>query len=157
MSLNGFHSLRQFIDRKIHQGCHSWNLMWSHGCDWCHNKGATHSHNPLNHYCLLNRQFSFCDETGLKRSASYPLIHSESLQLATTEGTVVLMKSYYCNITNWFAMDWVIANLSRCNYCCSGLEIISPFGSQAQNCCTQRRRTIFVQETERCVRTNVLM
>ncbi|XP_047446333.1 SUN domain-containing ossification factor-like isoform X2 [Mugil cephalus] len=31
------------------------------------------------------RQFS-CDETGLKRSASYPLIHSESFQLATTEG-----------------------------------------------------------------------
>lgn len=40
----------------------------------------------LNHYCFLNRQFSSCDETGLKRSASYPLIHSESFQLATTEG-----------------------------------------------------------------------
>lgn len=53
-------------------------------------------------------------------------------------------------------MDWVTANQSRCNYCCSGLQIISPFGSQAQKCCTQRRRTIFVQETERCVGTNVL-
>lgn len=35
--------------------------------------------------CFFNRQFT-CDETGLKRSASYPLIHSDSLQLATTEG-----------------------------------------------------------------------
>ncbi|XP_034411108.1 SUN domain-containing ossification factor-like isoform X2 [Cyclopterus lumpus] len=33
-------------------------------------------------YCCPERQFSSCDETGLKRSASYPLIHS----LATTEG-----------------------------------------------------------------------
>lgn len=40
----------------------------------------------LNHYCFLNRHFSSCDETGLKRSASYPLIHSEAFQLATTEG-----------------------------------------------------------------------
>lgn len=40
----------------------------------------------LGHYCFLNRQFSSCDEPGLKRSASYPLIHSESFQLATTEG-----------------------------------------------------------------------
>ncbi|XP_056277079.1 SUN domain-containing ossification factor-like isoform X2 [Pseudoliparis swirei] len=32
-------------------------------------------------YCCPERQFSSCDETGLKRSASYPLIHS----LATTE------------------------------------------------------------------------
>ncbi|XP_069020687.1 SUN domain-containing ossification factor-like isoform X2 [Embiotoca jacksoni] len=36
-------------------------------------------------YCCPERQFSSCDETGLKRSASYPLIHSESFQLATTE------------------------------------------------------------------------
>ncbi|KAM9718641.1 SUN domain-containing ossification factor isoform 2-T2 [Menidia menidia] len=36
------------------------------------------------------RSFSFCDETGLKRSASYPLIHSETLQLATTEGPEML-------------------------------------------------------------------
>lgn len=40
----------------------------------------------LSHYCFLNRHFSSCDEPGLKRSASYPLIHSESFQLATTEG-----------------------------------------------------------------------
>lgn len=40
----------------------------------------------LGHYCFLNRQFSSCEEPGLKRSASYPLIHSESFQLATTEG-----------------------------------------------------------------------
>lgn len=40
----------------------------------------------LSHYCFLNRQFSSCDEPGLKRSASYPLIHSDSFQLATTEG-----------------------------------------------------------------------
>lgn len=40
----------------------------------------------LGHYCFLNSQFSSCDEPGLKRSASYPLIHSESFQLATTEG-----------------------------------------------------------------------
>ncbi|XP_032386475.1 SUN domain-containing ossification factor isoform X1 [Etheostoma spectabile] len=41
-------------------------------------------------YCCpesyFNRQFSSCDETGLKRSASYPLIHS----LATTEGLEML-------------------------------------------------------------------
>ncbi|KAM6918340.1 SUN domain-containing ossification factor [Xenentodon cancila] len=36
-------------------------------------------------YCCPERQFLSCDETGLKRSASYPLIHSESFQLATTE------------------------------------------------------------------------
>lgn len=35
--------------------------------------------------CFPRREFS-CDEPGLKRSASYPLIHSESFQLATTEG-----------------------------------------------------------------------
>lgn len=40
----------------------------------------------LSHYCFLNRQFSSCDKPGLKRSASYPLIHSESVELATTEG-----------------------------------------------------------------------
>lgn len=40
----------------------------------------------LGHYCFLNRQFSSCDEPSLKRSASYPLIPSESFQLATTEG-----------------------------------------------------------------------
>ncbi|XP_034558376.1 SUN domain-containing ossification factor-like isoform X2 [Notolabrus celidotus] len=32
-------------------------------------------------YCQPERQFSSCDEAGLKRSASYPLIHSESFQL----------------------------------------------------------------------------
>lgn len=37
---------------------------------------------------ILSRQFSCCDELGLKRSASYPLINSESFQLATTEGKV---------------------------------------------------------------------
>uniref|UniRef100_A0A1A8H8U1 SUN domain-containing ossification factor n=1 Tax=Nothobranchius korthausae TaxID=1143690 RepID=A0A1A8H8U1_9TELE len=36
-----------------------------------------------------SRQSSFCDETGLKRSASYPLIHSEAFQ-ASTEGPEVL-------------------------------------------------------------------
>ncbi|XP_070830668.1 SUN domain-containing ossification factor-like [Chaetodon trifascialis] len=41
-------------------------------------------------YCCPERRFSACDETGLKRSASYPLIHSESLQLATTEGPEML-------------------------------------------------------------------
>ncbi|XP_072219172.1 SUN domain-containing ossification factor-like isoform X1 [Leuresthes tenuis] len=41
-------------------------------------------------YCCPERQFSSCDETGLKRSASYPLIHSESFQLATTEGPEML-------------------------------------------------------------------
>ncbi|XP_041805585.1 SUN domain-containing ossification factor-like isoform X2 [Chelmon rostratus] len=41
-------------------------------------------------YCCSERRFSACDETGLKRSASYPLIHSESLQLATTEGPEML-------------------------------------------------------------------
>lgn len=40
----------------------------------------------LSHYCFLNRRFSSCEEPGLKRSASYPLIHSESFQLARTEG-----------------------------------------------------------------------
>nr|XP_020506741.1 SUN domain-containing ossification factor-like isoform X1 [Labrus bergylta] len=35
-------------------------------------------------HCSSERQFS-CDETGLKRSASYPLIHSESFHLANTE------------------------------------------------------------------------
>ncbi|XP_041848143.1 SUN domain-containing ossification factor-like isoform X2 [Melanotaenia boesemani] len=37
-------------------------------------------------FCCPERQFSSCDETGLKRSSSYPLIHSDSFQLATTEG-----------------------------------------------------------------------
>ncbi|XP_040911198.1 SUN domain-containing ossification factor-like isoform X2 [Toxotes jaculatrix] len=41
-------------------------------------------------YCCPERQLSSCDETGLKRSASYPLIHSESFQLATTEVTEML-------------------------------------------------------------------
>lgn len=41
-------------------------------------------------YCCPERQFTSCDETGLKRSASYPLIHSESFQLATTEGPEML-------------------------------------------------------------------
>ncbi|XP_056912842.1 SUN domain-containing ossification factor-like isoform X2 [Takifugu flavidus] len=41
-------------------------------------------------YCCPERQFSSCDEPGLKRSASYPLIHSESFQLATTEGPEML-------------------------------------------------------------------
>nr|XP_019967038.1 PREDICTED: SUN domain-containing ossification factor-like isoform X2 [Paralichthys olivaceus] len=41
-------------------------------------------------YCCPERQFSPCDETGLKRSASYPLIHSESFQLATNEGPEML-------------------------------------------------------------------
>lgn len=33
-----------------------------------------------------DRQFSSCDETGLKRSASYPLINSETFQLVNNEG-----------------------------------------------------------------------
>ncbi|XP_031710976.1 SUN domain-containing ossification factor isoform X1 [Anarrhichthys ocellatus] len=37
-------------------------------------------------YCCPERQFSSCEETGLKRSASYPLIHS----LAATEGPEML-------------------------------------------------------------------
>ncbi|XP_053185362.1 SUN domain-containing ossification factor-like [Scomber japonicus] len=41
-------------------------------------------------YCCPERQFSSCDDTGLKRSASYPLIHSESFQLATTEDPEML-------------------------------------------------------------------
>lgn len=41
--------------------------------------------NTLN--VILSRQFC-CDELGLKRSASYPLINSDSFQLATTEGKV---------------------------------------------------------------------
>ncbi|XP_034469713.1 SUN domain-containing ossification factor-like isoform X2 [Hippoglossus hippoglossus] len=41
-------------------------------------------------YCCPERQFSSGDETGLKRSASYPLIHSESFQLDSTEGPEML-------------------------------------------------------------------
>ncbi|KAM9349618.1 SUN domain-containing ossification factor [Symphorus nematophorus] len=41
-------------------------------------------------FCCPERQLSSCDETGLKRSASYPLINSESFQLATTEGPEML-------------------------------------------------------------------
>ncbi|XP_018532874.1 SUN domain-containing ossification factor isoform X2 [Lates calcarifer] len=41
-------------------------------------------------YCCPERQFSSCDDMGLKRSASYPLIHSESFQLATTEDPEML-------------------------------------------------------------------
>ncbi|XP_017275832.1 SUN domain-containing ossification factor isoform X2 [Kryptolebias marmoratus] len=41
-------------------------------------------------YCGPERQLSSCDEMGLKRSASYPLIYSESVQLATTEGPEML-------------------------------------------------------------------
>lgn len=40
-------------------------------------------------YCCPERQFSH-DETALKRSASYPLIHSESFQLASTMGPEIL-------------------------------------------------------------------
>ncbi|XP_031588761.1 SUN domain-containing ossification factor-like isoform X1 [Oreochromis aureus] len=40
--------------------------------------------------CPESRQFSCCDELGLKRSASYPLINSYSFQLATTEGPEML-------------------------------------------------------------------
>nr|XP_046265404.1 SUN domain-containing ossification factor-like isoform X3 [Scatophagus argus] len=41
-------------------------------------------------YCCPERQFSSCDEMGLKRSASYPLIHSESFQLNTTDDPEML-------------------------------------------------------------------
>lgn len=41
-------------------------------------------------YCCPERQLSSCDDTGLKRSASYPLIHTESFQLVTTEGPEML-------------------------------------------------------------------
>ncbi|XP_071372475.1 SUN domain-containing ossification factor-like isoform X2 [Centroberyx affinis] len=41
-------------------------------------------------YCCPERQFSSCDDSGLKRRASYPLLHSESFQLATTEGPETL-------------------------------------------------------------------
>ncbi|KAM3603738.1 uncharacterized protein V6R79_001374 [Siganus canaliculatus] len=41
-------------------------------------------------YCCPERQFTSGDEAGLKRSASYPLICSESFQLATTEGPDIL-------------------------------------------------------------------
>ncbi|XP_044076841.1 SUN domain-containing ossification factor-like isoform X2 [Siniperca chuatsi] len=41
-------------------------------------------------YCCSERQFSSGDEMGLKRSASYPLIYSESFQLDTTEGPEML-------------------------------------------------------------------
>ncbi|KAM3866053.1 SUN domain-containing ossification factor [Diretmus argenteus] len=40
-------------------------------------------------YCCPERQFSSCDDMGLKRTASYPLLHSESFQLATTEGKFI--------------------------------------------------------------------
>ncbi|CAN9503093.1 unnamed protein product [Ophioblennius macclurei] len=40
--------------------------------------------------CPDSRQLSSCEEKGLKRSASYPLIHSESLQLAGPDGPDVL-------------------------------------------------------------------
>lgn len=40
--------------------------------------------------CPESRQFFCCDELGLKRSASYPLIKSDSFQLATTEGPEML-------------------------------------------------------------------
>lgn len=36
------------------------------------------------------RQFSSCDETGLKRSASYPLINSDTCQLVNNEGPEML-------------------------------------------------------------------
>lgn len=41
-------------------------------------------------YCCPERQFSCCDDLGLKRSASYPLINSDSFQLVTTEGPEML-------------------------------------------------------------------
>ncbi|KAF7654303.1 hypothetical protein LDENG_00071440 [Lucifuga dentata] len=40
-------------------------------------------------YCCPERQFTSCDE-GMKRSASYPLIHSESFQLDTNEDPEIL-------------------------------------------------------------------
>lgn len=47
--------------------------------------------NPKSYtYCSPERLFFSCDETGLKRSASYPLIHSEALQLTATDGPDVL-------------------------------------------------------------------
>ncbi|XP_015228505.1 PREDICTED: SUN domain-containing ossification factor-like [Cyprinodon variegatus] len=36
-------------------------------------------------YCLPERQFSSCNVTGLKKSASYPIINPEAFQLPTTE------------------------------------------------------------------------
>ena len=72
---------------------------------------AQHAVFYLNYCCFLNRQFSSCDETGLKRSASYPLIHSESFQLATTEGK---QKWHRGNCSNRFQgfsqVSWRAAN-----------------------------------------------
>ncbi|KAG7525497.1 hypothetical protein JOB18_027570 [Solea senegalensis] len=42
-------------------------------------------------YCCPERQLSSCKETGLKKSASYPLINSESFQLTTAEGSEMLL------------------------------------------------------------------
>ncbi|XP_024129009.1 SUN domain-containing ossification factor isoform X2 [Oryzias melastigma] len=41
-------------------------------------------------HCCPERSLSSCEEAGLKRSASYPLIHSDSLQLATSADPEVL-------------------------------------------------------------------
>ncbi|XP_028283686.1 SUN domain-containing ossification factor isoform X2 [Parambassis ranga] len=41
-------------------------------------------------YCCPERQFTCCDESSMKRSASYPLIHSESFQLAISKGSEML-------------------------------------------------------------------
>lgn len=77
----GSYSSSQFIDTTNHQEHPSWN----HELSQSHDK-VLHAIINLHYYSFLNRQFLSCDEQGLKRSASYPLIHSEALQLATTEG-----------------------------------------------------------------------
>ncbi|RVE61492.1 hypothetical protein OJAV_G00171290 [Oryzias javanicus] len=41
-------------------------------------------------HCCPERSLSSCEEAGLKRSASYPLIHSDSLQLASSADPEVL-------------------------------------------------------------------
>ncbi|KAM9845295.1 SUN domain-containing ossification factor [Aulostomus maculatus] len=41
-------------------------------------------------YCCPERRSSSCDDAGLKRSASYPLIHSESFQLVATKDPEIL-------------------------------------------------------------------
>ncbi|XP_076018321.1 SUN domain-containing ossification factor isoform X2 [Genypterus blacodes] len=68
-------------------------MLCANHCRFSTLPSATEPEPPMHKsysFCCPERQFSCCDETSLKRSASYPLINSESFQLDTSEGSGIL-------------------------------------------------------------------